>query len=397
MTDPHPLDAAIFGGGIAGLWLLDRLRRQGYRAALFESARLGEGQTRHAQGIIHGGTKYALTGKVSDASRMVAGMPARWRSCLAGEGDVDLRAARLLSDHQYLWSTRDIASRLAGFFASRMMRSRMAPLPAADYPALFRDPAFRGQVYRLDEPVLDVASLLAALAEPHREVLARIDPEALELEAGGPCRIRLPDRTLTARRLVFTAGGGNRALLAKLGREEPPMQLRPLQMVALRGADLPPLYAHCLGASSKPRLTITSHRDASGRPVWYLGGQLAEEGVGRSPGEQIATARAELETLFPWHDFGACAWITLPIDRAEVRAGGTLPDDAFVAEQGGVITVWPTKLALAPVAADRVLDHLAAAGIQPQPGGDAGPVDALAGLPRPEIAPLPWQEEERWN
>ena len=393
MTHTIHLDVAIFGGGIAGLWLLNRLRRQGYRAALFESDRLGAGQTRYAQGIIHGGTKYALTGKISEASKMVAAMPARWRACLAGEGELDLRAARLLSDHQYLWSTRDIASRLAGFFASRMMRSRMAPLKPVDYPELFRDSAFRGQVYRLDEPVLDVASLLAALAEPVREATVKFDPEALALEAGDPGQIRLPRATFTARRLVLAAGGGNRGLLAKLGRDRPAMQLRPLQMVALRG-DLPDLWAHCLGASSKPRLTITTHRDAAGRPVWYLGGLLAEEGVGRRAAEQIAAAQAELAALFPWHDFGACDWLTLPVDRAEVQAGGALPDDAFVEEEEGVITVWPTKLALAPEAAGRIEALLEAGGIAP--GGEQ-PADALRPLPHPEIAPLPWQEEERWN
>ena len=393
MSDTPPLDVAIFGGGIAGLWLLARLRNRGYRAALFESDRIGAGQTRYAQGIIHGGTKYALTGKVSEAAQMVAAMPGRWRACLKGEGELDLREARLLSDHQYLWSTRDIASRLAGFFASRLMRSRMTPLKADDHPALFRDPAFRGQVYRLDEPVLDVASLLEALAAPHREAQVRYDPETLRLEAGETCRIRLPEGELEARRLVFTAGGGNRALLAKLARDNPPMQLRPLQMVALRGA-LPDLYAHCLGASSKPRLTITSHRDAGGRPVWYLGGQLAEEGVDRTPAEQIAAAQAELASLFPWHDFGACDWITLPIARAEVQAGGTLPDDVFVQAEQGVITVWPTKLALAPEAASRVEALLERDDIRP--GGGELPA-VLRELPRPEIAPLPWQEEERWN
>ena len=370
-----------------------RLRNRGYRAALFESDRIGAGQTRYAQGIIHGGTKYALTGKVSEAAQMVAAMPGRWRACLTGEGELDLREVRLLSDHQYLWSTRDIASRLAGFFASRLMRSRMAPLKAADYPALFRDPAFRGQVYRLDEPVLDVASLLEALAIPHREAQVRYDPESLRLEAGETCRIRLPEGELEARRLVFAAGGGNRALLAKLARDNPLMQLRPLQMVALRG-ELPDLYAHCLGASSKPRLTITSHRDAGGRPVWYLGGQLAEEGVNRTPAEQIAAAQAELASLIPWHDFGACDWITLPVARAEVQAGGALPDDVFVQAEQGVITVWPTKLALAPEAASRVEALLARDGIRP--GGRELPA-VLRNLPRPEIAPLPWQEEERWN
>src|SRR5665213_2066743 len=50
-------DIAIFGGGIAGLWLLNRLRTAGYSALLFESGALGGGQTNKAQGIIHGGMK----------------------------------------------------------------------------------------------------------------------------------------------------------------------------------------------------------------------------------------------------------------------------------------------------------------------------------------------------
>ena len=51
------VDIAIFGGGVAGLWLLNRLRKAGYQAILLEADRLGAGQTRYAQGIIHGGTK----------------------------------------------------------------------------------------------------------------------------------------------------------------------------------------------------------------------------------------------------------------------------------------------------------------------------------------------------
>ena len=56
------LDVLVFGGGAAGLWCLHQLRRGGYHAILLESTALGSGQTIRAQGIIHGGGKYALRG-----------------------------------------------------------------------------------------------------------------------------------------------------------------------------------------------------------------------------------------------------------------------------------------------------------------------------------------------
>lgn len=118
------VDVSVIGGGIAGLWLLARLRQQGYQAVLLESRALGAGQTRYAQGIIHGGTKYALRGKLTDSSRAVARMPQIWRDCLHGAGEVDLGQAQVLSQHQYLWSSASLTSRLAGFFASRVMQSR---------------------------------------------------------------------------------------------------------------------------------------------------------------------------------------------------------------------------------------------------------------------------------
>ena len=56
MTAPHSTDIVVFGGGIAGLWLLNRLRDEGYDAILLEADGLGAAQTLASQGIIHGGT-----------------------------------------------------------------------------------------------------------------------------------------------------------------------------------------------------------------------------------------------------------------------------------------------------------------------------------------------------
>ncbi len=384
------VDVAIFGGGVAGLWLLGRLRKAGYHAILLESDRLGAGQTRYAQGIIHGGTKYALTGKLTGSSEAIIEMPARWRACLEGHGELDLSAVKLMSDHQYMWSTTSLTSRMAGFFASKLMRSRTQALEGEARPALFRDPQFKGQVYRLDEPVLDTASLIDALAAPHREVI--FNSAGLKLDPAHPTRIELSDgRIIDAQRLVLSAGAGNETLLQQLGRKSPRMQRRPLQMVMLRGKALPAgVYAHCLGANALPRITITSHFDADGNTVWYIGGQPAEEGVGRSRQEQISSAREELVKLFPWIDFSACEWGTLNIDRAEPKmADGSRPDDVFVDECDGVITAWPTKLALAPRLADAVEKLLK----EINPSGSNETVD----WPHPECALLPWQENEKWN
>jgi glycerol-3-phosphate dehydrogenase len=107
----HKLDIAIFGGGIAGLWTLARLRQAGYRVALFERRAIGGIQSMASQGIIHGGTKYALTGKLTGSAMAIGAMPGIWRAALDGAGEVDLRGVRVLASHQHLWSTGSLACR----------------------------------------------------------------------------------------------------------------------------------------------------------------------------------------------------------------------------------------------------------------------------------------------
>jgi glycerol-3-phosphate dehydrogenase len=384
------LDVAIIGAGIAGLWLLRRLHGAGYRVALFEQQAIGHGQTRYAQGIIHGGTKYALGGKLTGSSEAIAAMPARWRTCLEGSGEIDLRQVTLLSRHQYLWSTGQLTSRLAGFFASHLMRSRTTPLNAAARPAAFQDDRFHGQIYRLDEPVIDVASLITTLAKGmaiyHHPTLTLNPASATEIALGNGQRI-------TCRQLILTAGSGNAALLAQLGRTTPAMQRRPLRMVMVRAPHLPPLWAHCLGPSATPRLTITSHHDHHATPVWYIGGQPAEEGVALGGSEQIARLQQELSELLPWIDLSRGEWSTLAIDRAEVAmADGSRPADCYLHADNGVMTAWPTKLALAPRLADQVIAALHAAAITPH-SSPQSPID----LPPAPIATLPWQQEPLWS
>ena len=387
------LDIAIFGGGIAGLWTLARLRQAGYRVALFERHAIGGIQSIASQGIIHGGTKYALTGKLTGSAMAIGEMPGIWRAALAGEGEIDLRRVRVLAEHQHLWSTGSLASGMAGFFAGKVMQARMQPVSRDSLPPPFDTSAFHGSLYRLDEPVLDPLSLARVLNDSLEDACYLLENEPQISRTDRVWRLQLSDKdVVNTRAVVLAAGRGNATLLGRYGCREPSMQIRPLHMLMLRG-DLPMLQAHCLGASANPRLTVTSYPQADGRVVWYLGGQVAEEGVERSPAQQIEAGRRELAELLPWMDFTGLSWATLAIDRAEVKTPrGKRPEDAYVGWRDGIAACWPTKLAFAPRVAQLVIEGLREQGIGPE-GGAA----TLLDLPRPPLARLPWDQVTTWS
>lgn len=381
-------DVLIVGAGVAGLWLNARLRRLGYSTVVVERTSLGGEQTLKSQGIIHGGAKYALHGALTGASEAIADMPRRWSEALAGNGELDLSGVRLLSDAHYLWSPGTIAGNLTSFFASKAVRGRVDQVKGDQLPLALQDRAFKGKVYRLAELVVDVPSLLARLADLAGDsLLAGEQIEPLQ-DAGELLGLRVDGREIRAQRIVLSAGAGNAALLEMIGLSQPAMQRRPLHMVIAKGASLKPLYAHCLGGGPKPRITVTSHPAADGQWVWYMGGDLAEaDGVAREPEAQIAAAKKEVASLLPWIDLSQVRWATVRIDRAEPAQSGLVrPDNAFLAEQNRLLVGWPTKLALAPDFADRVLANLERDGIKPRAH------TALPDLPKPSLAVPVWEQ-----
>jgi glycerol-3-phosphate dehydrogenase len=388
MSQALSTDVLIVGGGIAGLWLNARLRRQDFATLLVESARLGGGQSVKSQGIIHGGAKYALHGALTGASEAIADMPRRWREALAGNGELDLSGVRLLSDAHYLWSPGSLAGNITSFFASKAVRGRVDQVKGEQLPPALQHPKFKGKVYRLAELVLDVPSLISRLSELAGDgLLAAERIEPLQ-ENGELVGLIIDGREIRAKRIILSAGRGNAELLSTLDLSQPAQQLRPLHMVLVKGPTLKPLYAHCLGGGPKPRVTITTHPAADGQWVWYLGGDLAEaDGVARDEAAQIQAAKKELSELLPWVDLSAAQWATLRVDRAEPAQSGLVrPDNAFLHEQGKLLVGWPTKLALAPDFADRVLAALSRDGIQPTTHAP------LPALPRPSVAPPAWEE-----
>ena len=188
------LDALIFGGGAAGLWLLDRLSREGHHVLLLEAHSLGAGQTVASQGIIHGGLKYSLSGMLTKSAKNIREMPQIWRDALLGTTTPNLSQTRLRSGCCYLWQTDTLASR-AGMIGARFgLQVKPETISADDRPEALR--AVYGTVARLPEQVISPRSFVQDLATQYRDRILQIDAKGgldFHLRKSGRGHIRKTD------------------------------------------------------------------------------------------------------------------------------------------------------------------------------------------------------------
>ena len=402
MTLSYSTDIVVFGGGVAGLWLLNRLRNEGYGVILLESNTLGCGQTVASQGIIHGGLKYAMTGSLTGASNVIADMPARWRNCLLGgpkgNSDINLSGVQIVSDHYYMWSDAGLRSKLKAFLGSKSLSGRVRAVPKSEYPSFFGNTPADGKLYQLPDFVIDSSSLIEVLAGQQPEGIYHADPSGINFLRNGSGSITgvLINKankliSIATQRIIFCAGEGNQALIEKATLRNQRSQVRPLNMVYVKKRKLPPIFMHYIGGdlSLTPRLTITSHQDKLGINTWYLGGELAESGVGKGAAEQIEAAKKLTFSVFPWINFNDATWGCFPINRAEANINNNYrPDDVSLIEENNVLVAWPTKLTLTPLLADKTIETLNAAGVPVLNQGHPADLDKF--FTRPGIAKAPW-------
>jgi glycerol-3-phosphate dehydrogenase len=380
----YSTEIAVVGGGVCGLWVLNLLRSAGYQACLFEKGALGQNQTLASQGMIHGGIKYALGGFTTPASETIASMPATWRACIAGTGPINLSGVPVLSDDYYLFSDGALGAKVTAFFASKSLRGRVNGIERKDYPQAFQSPLFRGNLYKLQDMVVDTSALLESLRSAHSDFIFKADVKANQ-ENGSVSSLTLNNQdSITADQYIFAGGEGNDALLSQLDFVPIEMQRRPLKQVLVKG-NLPSIYAHAVSLkdANKPRLTITTHPMRDGDKVWYLGGNLAEQGVGMSETDLIVRAKQELGALLPWVDLSAATFKTLDIDRAEpAQKSHGRPDVPYASQSKNAIFCWPTKLTLTPLLGDEVLQML------PKPRQATW---QIPNLPLAQVADTPWE------
>lgn len=313
------VDAAIVGAGIGGLWIANLLAGRGFSVAICEPRGVGGVQTLASQGIVHSGAKYSLDG-TTPLSGAIASMPTRWRACLRGEGEIDLRGVRVLS---------------------QTMQLRIGD-----------------QTFELDEPVLDVASLVRRLAErvAHRVVAEAVAPESLIVDDAGIERLGLAGCTIRARIYVLAAGAGNETLAQQTGFAPTALRHRPLRQTIVRLRRGASVYAHWAkdARDTEPTLTVTTNG-----LLMNIGGGVADAGAQRSEAVQIGLVRELLREGFADIDLADAEFETFVAVRAEPD-GKTIRDvpDAFVARHGNCLLCLPVKLSLAPRLGDLALAAL---------------------------------------
>jgi glycine/D-amino acid oxidase-like deaminating enzyme len=391
------IDAVIFGGGVAGLWTLDRLSRQGCSVLLLEAHALGHGQTIGSQGIIHGGLKYSLQGWVTKSAQQIKKMPGVWQKALLGQTAPNLTQTTLRSEACYLWQTESLMSTAGMLGAKLSLQVTPEAVATSDRPTCLKP--IGGTVSRLPEQVLHPASLLADLARQYATQILHVDlQQGVKFQLRSPGEVTAIELTaadgatvvsLKPQQVIFTAGAGNARLRTMVGLSSEAMQRRPLHMVLVRG-DLPELNGHCIDGL-KTRATVTTDVDRAGRRIWQVGGQLAEDGVRMTPLQLTQHAANELQAILPGVNLTRTEWSTYSIDRAEAAtAGNARPETAQMLCAGNVTTGWPTKLALAPVLADEIATR-----VQPTHAWPKELLAALRAWPHPPVAEYPWNEADR--
>lgn len=369
-------DIVIIGGGIAGLMLQNKLNFLGYSTLLLEHDSLGSGQTAKSQGIIHGGIKYALLGQITEAANAVSLMPDRWQSFFNNEQNsdaLDLTNTRILSKHHILWNNGDLKNRLKQILMQKSLSSTGHALQKTKYPDVFKNNNFKGNVYQINETVVDVFSLLENLSKPHKNKIIKIDKNSLKIFLNNKKEINNITFNhhgdifnIAAKQYIFTAGSNNQIIL-DLVSHLPKMQLRPLHMVLAKFPEPNILYGHYVGNGILPQLTVTTHKNHDGEYIWYIGGKIAETGIYLSQEQQIIQAKVEINNIFPWLDTSQWQWVTTLVNRAEpLQANNIKPDHALVSHNKNAIVAWPTKLTITPIMVDNTITLLNKNNITPQ-------------------------------
>ena len=148
-------------------------------------------------------------------------------------------------------------SKIKNVIDSKRISGRNTEVEKQDYPDLFKAATVEGTVYRLPDFVVDTNSLLEVLTKKQRDWIFRISPGSYTFErneSGLVNAVSFGDTdtqfSLQAQKFIFSAGKGNQQLIDDAGLAKPKSQLRPLNMVYVKGKNLPSVFVHCIGVGS---------------------------------------------------------------------------------------------------------------------------------------------------
>ncbi|MBI1300337.1 MAG: FAD-dependent oxidoreductase [Alphaproteobacteria bacterium] len=356
MAEQNKIDIVIFGAGIAGLWVFNRLKSLNYNVLLLEKNAIGGQQTMASQGIIHSGLKFTIAGKVSKLAENMSQMPVRWRNALSGTGEIDLTGVNINANSQYLLIPKGFIGGLTHIITRKLLGSNVQDVPRHNWPTELKNSGFDGSMIHMGELVIDVPSLVQTLAEPYRDCIKKVDGDPFEF---------LDKHKISAQRIIFCSAASNLEIAAKQNDKDGlETQHRPLLQGLVKNAPFP-LFAHLIGKSEKPIATITTHSTVHNELVWYLGGGVAERAKSDNPEDVYQDIKNALKKYLPAVDINNFEWGVLPIDRVEGKSKTDqwMPDTPTLHNTNKALYAWPTKLTFAPLLSDMIIADIEKRGI----------------------------------
>lgn len=373
-------DITIIGGGIAGLWTANVLKQMGFNVILIEKNALGNYQTINSQGIIHGGVKYSLVGKISNATSNIAKMTEAWdlsfsNKILNRPNLIDLSSTKINSTCHDLCFPNSNFFKLSSFVTSKVLSSKckMINKNDDDYQKSLNDLGYNGIVYRISEKVLDTKSLINNLSKNIKQNIIKLDSYEINYKDNKIKNITFEvnnqNYNITSKLYIFTKGQNNQNII-NFSENLPKQQLRPLQMIYAKPEININLFAHFISKenkNNKPFATITTHKNINNQNILYFGGQVAEsEHIDTPKNIHIDNLKQQIKNIFPKVNLENWQWDTIKINRAEVsQEYNKMPDTSFAIKQNNIILGWPTKLTFAPDFADKVIDIIKDSNIKP--------------------------------
>lgn len=339
LSDIERHDVIVFGAGLSGLWIANRLKRAGYNVTVIEKDRIG-------------GAMQGFSGILDLADEVISD---KWRACFDGYGDINLTHVNVVSDEIIGWTSESKTPPDAGVSA-QILRKK-------DYPEIFsRQKDFRGSVYRVPGMAVDMSSLVAALAKSLEGCI--ITSEMTNVLPDG--QVAISDRALQARLIIFAMGAGNDEVFRLLKVSNTIAPPRPCRSFTLHYMD-EPFFGHALDPS---RIVVASHAEAAGY-VWHISGAIGFDTAAMDDDAAIAHAKTSMQELFPQYDWPAISWTT-ESGRLVVR------DDPLLHQRGRLLLAWPGRIELLPELGDRVMRWLKGKDILSASApktGSAAPVD----------------------
>jgi glycine/D-amino acid oxidase-like deaminating enzyme len=368
------IDTLVIGGGVQGLWILNELIRRNYRACLITNGSLGAGQTLQSHVFLHRGHLYDdrnLVGRITRAQ------PA-WQKLIES---ADIRA----SEQKPVWILpADSADRRLETWRTLGLSYTETSLPEVFGEGEYFHGTTAFRAFETQERWLEGEALISALSAKVLPAIRTGHVEKIEIRRGRVQRVQasLADGaqvTFNPRFVVLAAGVGNQQLLAtavsfgrraedeRLRLEAAGIQrLRTSQMVVVRGRSLP-----ALGCISPGKMFLVSHKDGPDT-VWLNSYETDDISSTPTAGAMPAVDPIRLKTSLRVLHSAAPRLKSMDVTygvytclKSERNVSHRwVPSQEFVEPVGSpslnIRVVWPSKLTLAPLASETVVEVIKA-------------------------------------